>query len=63
MSDEARVIGAIYGVTKKLDASLKSELAHPSRIRELLKCPIKIKRFPFRVKYFSLSAIRFVGTR
>ena len=39
MSDEARVIGAIYGVTEKLDASLKGELAHQKRIRELLKRP------------------------
>ena len=39
MSDEARVIGASYGVTKDLDASLKGELAHQIGIRELLKCP------------------------
>ena len=39
MSDEARVIGASYGVTEELDAPLKAELAYPSKIRELLKCP------------------------
>jgi hypothetical protein len=61
MSDEARVIGAIYGVTEKLDASLKSELAHPQQ--DSRAAEMSYKRFPFRVKYFSLSAIRFVGTR
>jgi hypothetical protein len=39
MSDEARVIGAILAATVELDASLYRELAHPSRIRELLECP------------------------
>ena len=39
MSDEARVIGASYGVTEELDAPLKAELAHQIGIRELLKCP------------------------
>ena len=39
MSDEARVIGASYGVTEDLDASLNGELAHQIGIRELLKCP------------------------
>src|SRR5579864_7641319 len=39
MSDEARVIGASYGVTEELDAPLKGELACQSRIRELLEWP------------------------
>src|SRR5579864_3758616 len=50
MSDEARVIGASYGVTEGLDAPLKGELAHKSRIRELLKCPqdaLRTRRFLF----------------
>lgn len=49
MSDEARVIGASYGVPEKLDAPLKGELAHPNRIRELLKCP---ERMTLKVKFF-----------
>jgi hypothetical protein len=45
MSDEARVIGASYGVTVGLDALLKGELAHQSWIRELLNCFFNLGRF------------------
>jgi hypothetical protein len=38
MSDEARVIGASYGVTEGLDAPLYRELAPQRAIRELLNC-------------------------